>query len=69
MEVKNKEEQKCDASKDEESQVSDEILKIADKILPGLRGLFKKAEKSKTFGSRLTEIRKEIERRFGKGEK
>lgn len=48
---------------------SDQVLKQIDKIVPGFRGFFKTAEKSKTFGPRLKEIRKEIERRFGKVKK
>lgn len=69
MEKKSKKKQESDASKEEKSEVSEEVLKKADKILPGLHGLFKKAETSKTFGQRLAEIRKEIQRKFGKGKK
>lgn len=58
-----------ESKKERESEASEEVLKKADKILPGLHGLFKKAEKSKTFGRRLAEIRKEIQRKFGKGKK
>lgn len=66
---KNKEEQEGNAPKDKISQISEAVLKTADKILPGLHGLFKKGELSKTFGSRLKEIRKEIERKFAKTKK
>lgn len=69
MEIKSKKERESDASKEGKSEASEEVLKKADKILPGIHGLFKKAEKSKTFGRRLAEIRKEIQRKFGKGKK
>lgn len=63
---KGKEEEGRNAPKDKISKISDAVLKTADQILPGLRGLFKKGELSKTFGNRLREIRKEIERKFAK---
>lgn len=66
---KNKEEQGHNEPKDTISKISDAVLKTADKIFPGFHGLFKKAENSKTFGSRLMEIRKEIERKFAKTKK
>ncbi|MBI2060272.1 MAG: hypothetical protein HYT87_10925 [Nitrospirae bacterium] len=47
-------------------RVSDQILGAVDKIIPGFHGFFKKAEKSGTFGPRIKEIRKKIERRFGR---
>ncbi|MBI4356927.1 MAG: hypothetical protein HY559_03515 [Gammaproteobacteria bacterium] len=61
--------EKCDAPQDKKSEASDEVLKKVDKILPGIGSLFKKAEKSKVFGRGIQEIRKEMERRFGKGKK
>lgn len=44
--------------------VSDQILDAMGRIVPGFHGFFKKMEKSQTFGARVGEIRKEIERRF-----
>lgn len=55
--------------KSNQSGISNRILGQVDKIFPGFHGFFKKAEKSKTFGSRIAEIRKEIDRRFGHLEK
>lgn len=46
--------------------VSDGILQAVGKIIPGFHGFFKKMESSKTFGARVSGIRKEIEKRFGK---
>ncbi len=45
---------------------SDRVLEKIDRVIPGLHGFFRKVEQSKTFGPRITEIRKEIEKRFGK---
>lgn len=45
---------------------SSNVLETLGRIVPGFHGFFKKMEKSKTFGARMTEIRKEIDRRFGK---
>lgn len=52
--------------KKEKEEVTDEVLKTVGKILPGFGSFFKKAEKTKKFGPRMTKIREEIERRFGK---
>ena len=45
--------------------VADSVLEMAGRIIPGFQGLFKKVEQSKIFGARISEIRKEIEKRFG----
>lgn len=45
---------------------SEKVLETIGKIIPGFHGFFKKMEQSQTFGVRIGEIRKEIERRFGK---
>jgi hypothetical protein len=45
--------------------VSEGILQKVGGIIPGFHGFFKKMEQSKTFGVRIGEIRKEIDRRFG----
>ena len=50
----------------ERQNVSGSVLDKVDKIIPGFHGFFKKVEGSKTFGPRIAEVRKEIERRFGK---
>lgn len=47
-------------------EVSEKVLETVGKIIPGFHGFFKKIEGSKTFGPKIAEIRKEIERRFGK---
>jgi hypothetical protein len=54
------------SKKSPEPEVTDEILGKLGRFIPGFDGFFKKIEKSKTFGSRVKEIRKEINRRFGK---
>ena len=46
--------------------VSEQILGKLGRIIPGFDGFFRKAEASKTFGPKMAEIRKEIDRRFGK---
>ncbi len=52
--------------KEEGKKASEEVLKTADSLLHGFRSFFKKAEQSKTFGSRLKRIREEMDKRFGK---
>ena len=47
--------------------IAETILGKIDQIIPGLQGFFKKVEKSPVFGGRFSEIRKEIEKRFGAG--
>lgn len=47
-----------------DENISDTILGKLDKIIPGFNGFLKKAGKSKIFGAKIGEIRKEIERRF-----
>ncbi len=54
--------------KNQSEGASEKVLDTLGKIIPGFHGFFRKAEQSKTFGPRMTEIRKEIDRRFG-GEK
>ena len=54
------------AKKESQQGVAEGILGKMDKIIPGFHGFFKKVEGSKTFGPRIAEIRKEIEKRFGK---
>ena len=49
--------------------VQDEVLSQFDKVIPGFNKFFKHVERSKSFGSRMKDIRKEIERRFGKVKK
>lgn len=48
---------------------SDQILQAVGRIIPTCHGFFKKMEKSPTFGPRMSEIRKEIDRRFGGAKK
>lgn len=48
---------------------SEKVLESLGRIVPGFHGFFKKMEKSKTFGARMTDIRKEIDRKFGTGKK
>lgn len=55
----NKEEKK-------EHGISEKVLEAMGRIVPGFHGFFKKMEGSKTFGPKVAEIRKEIEKRFGK---
>lgn len=50
----------------EKQNSSESVLGRMDKIIPGFHGFFKKVEGSKTFGPKIAEIRKEIDRRFGK---
>lgn len=45
---------------------SEKVLESLGRLIPGFHGFFKKMEKSKTFGVRMSGIRKEIDRRFGK---
>lgn len=52
--------------KDSSQKTSEAVLGKLDKIVPGFHGFFKKVEESKTFGPKIAEIRREIERRFGK---
>lgn len=52
--------------KEPSQKTSEAVLGKLDKILPGFHGFFKKVEGSKTFGPKIAEIRKEIEKRFGK---
>jgi hypothetical protein len=47
-----------------QKNISDKILGTVNKILPGFGNLFKKLEKSKTFGVKISEIKKEIDRKF-----
>jgi hypothetical protein len=51
--------------KNKSQKASESVLGKVDKWIPGFHGFFKKVEGSKTFGPRIAEIRKEIERRFG----
>ncbi|OGQ07091.1 MAG: hypothetical protein A3G32_03865 [Deltaproteobacteria bacterium RIFCSPLOWO2_12_FULL_40_28] len=51
--------------KSKEPEIANEILGKIGKVVPGFEGFFKKMEGSKTFGFRMKEIRKEINRRFG----
>lgn len=55
--------------KSSEQGASEKVLRKMDRVVPGFRGFFKTAEKSKTFGPRMKEIRREMERRFGKVKK
>lgn len=48
-----------------ENKIADEILSTVDKIIPGFGQLFKKGEKTKTFGPQMKKIREEIKKRFG----
>lgn len=49
----------------EKKGIADEILRTVDKIIPGFGQLFKKGEKTKTFGPQMKKIREEIKKRFG----
>lgn len=51
--------------KEEEEGIADQVLGKVGKLIPGLASFFKKAERSRTFGPKMKEICKEIERRFG----
>lgn len=46
-------------------KTSETVLGTLGNIIPGFHGFFKKMEGSKTFGPKIAEIRKEIEKRFG----
>ncbi|MBI2067690.1 MAG: hypothetical protein HYW02_06365 [Deltaproteobacteria bacterium] len=50
----------------ETSEGSDKVLGTLNRLVPGFQGFFKKMEGSKVFGEKVKEIRKEMERRFGK---
>lgn len=51
--------------KNQSEGASGKVLETLGKIIPGFHGFFKKVEGSKTFGPKIAEIRKEIEKRFG----
>ena len=52
--------------KNQSEGTSEKVLETIGKIIPGFHGFFRKVEESKTFGPKIAEIRKEIEKRFGK---
>lgn len=60
---------KHEEKKDASEEASDRVLGAVDRIIPGFQSLFKKAEESGTFGSRIRNIRKEMGRRFGRVKK
>ena len=55
----------ANSNKKGQRNVADSILGAVDKIIPGFRSFFKKGEQSKKFGSRIKQIREEINKRFG----
>lgn len=55
----------AESSGQKQKESSNKLIGKINKILPGFGSFFKKAEKTKTFGARMREIREEMNRRFG----